>query len=198
MVSDWADAAREWLAREDGAPVGIAHLVFRGALLLGAGWLFLGFASAPMGRYDVPILDNVNLVFHEAGHILFIPFGSFMTSLGGSLTQVLVPLVCAAAFQARADRFAAALAVWWAGQSLASLAAYVADARALKLVLLGGHTGAEVEGHDWEAILGALGLLNHDIALGRACRLLGLEVMLGTIAWGAWTLRAQHERFKVS
>ena len=194
MVDEWAEAAREWLAKEDEAPVDVAHLVFRAALLLGAGWLFLGFASAPMGGYGVPILDNVNLVFHEAGHILFIPFGSFMTSLGGSLTQVLVPLVCAAAFHGRGDRFAAALGVWWAGESLASLAAYVADARALQLVLLGGRTGAEVEGHDWEAILGALGWLNHDMALGRACRLLGLALMLAALALAGWTLKAQWER----
>ena len=37
-------------------------------------------------------------MFHEAGHILFSPFGRFMTVLGGSLTQVLVPLLCAGAF----------------------------------------------------------------------------------------------------
>ena len=35
----------------------------------------------------------INLVFHEAGHILFAPFGSFMMSLGGSLLQVIVAAV---------------------------------------------------------------------------------------------------------
>jgi hypothetical protein len=39
-----------------------------------------------------------------------------------------------------------------AGQSLMDLAPYVADARALRLPLLGGRTGAEVEGHDWGAL----------------------------------------------
>jgi hypothetical protein len=198
VVDGWAEAAREWLATEDEAPVDGPHLLLRAALLLLVGWLFLRLLAAPMGGYDVPILEMVNLVFHEAGHILFIPFGSFMTSLGGSLTQVLIPLACAAAFHGKADRFAAALGVWWAGQSLVDLAPYVADARALQLVLLGGRTGAEVEGHDWEAILGALGWLNHDVALGRACRLLGLAVMLGAIGWAAWTLRAQHARFRES
>jgi hypothetical protein len=196
VAPEWAQAAREWLARADEAPVDVAHLALRAALLLAAAWVFLGFAATPMGAYAAPILDLVNLVFHEAGHILFIPFGAFMTSLGGSLTQVLVPLVCAGAFQARADRFAALLAAWWAGESLATLAAYVADARALRLVLLGGHTGAEVEGHDWEAILGALGWLDHDVALGRACRLLGLTVMLASLAAAAWTLRAQWGRLR--
>jgi len=42
------------------------------------------------------------------------------------------------------------------------MAPYIADARALELVLLGGYTGAEVEGHDWEYLLGATGLLEYD------------------------------------
>ena len=198
MVEEWGDALREWLATEDDAPADLPHLALRAGLLVLVGWLFVGMATSPMGADDVPFLDVVNLVFHEAGHILFLPLGSFMTALGGSLTQVLVPLVCAAAFLTKADRFAAALAVWWAGESLVDLAPYVADARALQLVLLGGHTGAEVEGHDWEAILGALGWLNHDVTLGRATRLIGLAVMLAAIAWAAWTLRAQHARFRAS
>ena len=42
-------------------------------------------------------LHLINLLFHEAGHIIFSPFGQFMTMLGGSLMQVLVPIVCAGA-----------------------------------------------------------------------------------------------------
>jgi hypothetical protein len=64
------------------------------------------------------------------------------------------------------------------------------------MVLLGGHTGAEVEGHDWEAILGALGLLDHDVALGHACHKLGVLVMLGAVAWGGFVLRAQYRRLR--
>ena len=182
----------DWLAIEDDAPVDHAHLVFRAALLVLLAWLFLRLLSAPMGAYDVPLLDVVNLVFHEAGHILWLPFGSFLTSLGGSLTQVLIPLVCAAAFWTKADRFAAAAAVWWAGENLVDLAPYVGDARALQIVLLGGHTGAEVEGHDWEAILGALGWLPYDVALARGFRLVGFAAMLAALAWAAAILRAQY------
>jgi hypothetical protein len=42
--------------------------------------------------------------------------------------------------------------------------------RALQLVLLGGKTGAEVEGHDWEYLLTELGLLRVDRALGLGAR----------------------------
>jgi hypothetical protein len=39
-------------------------------------------------------LHRVNLPFHEAGHIIFRPFGAFITSLGGTLGQLLMPLIC--------------------------------------------------------------------------------------------------------
>jgi len=95
----------------------------------------------------------INLVFHEAGHIVFAPFGSFMMSLGGSLLQVIVPLVCAWAFLFQQhDRFGASVCVWWAGESLLDLSPYIDDARSLQLMLLGG-PAAEVEGHDWKATL---------------------------------------------
>jgi hypothetical protein len=138
-----------------------------------------------------------NLVFHEAGHILFIPLGRFMTVLGGSLTQVLVPLVCAGAFlwQTR-DAFGAAVAIWWAGQSLTDVATYVNDARALQLMLLGGKTGAEVEGHDWEYLLNAMGVSQHDHAIASVVHTIGTLAMIGALVWAAIIVLNQVRRVR--
>jgi hypothetical protein len=140
-------------------------------------------------------LHLVNLPFHEAGHVLLTPFGRFLSVLGGSLLQVAIPLLCGAVFLLKSrDPFAASVTLWWAGQSLMDLAPYVADARALRLPLLGGRTGAEVEGHDWEYLLGALGLMEHDVTLGKLSFALGALAMLGALAWGGaflWRLRAR-------
>jgi hypothetical protein len=134
-------------------------------------------------------LHMVHLPFHEAGHVLLTPFGRFLSVLGGSLFQVAVPLVCGGVFLLKnRDPFAASVTLWWAGQSLMDLAPYVADARALRLPLLGGRTGAEVEGHDWEYLLGALGLLNQDVTLGRLSFALGALAMLVAIGWGSLVL----------
>src|SRR5437879_5873629 len=140
-------------------------------LLLLARWTWL-FLAWPM-RQDVigaSFLHLISLPFHEAGHVIFSPFGDLMTSLGGSLAQVLVPIVCLVAFLMPASRnvFGAAVMCWWAGENLLDVAVYANDARSLQLVLLGGHTGAEVEGHDWEHILQLLGMLHrdHQIAAG--------------------------------
>ena len=165
----------------------------RGAAWLGRAAVLVGlvawtwsFASAPMGAAALDsVLHLPNLVFHEAGHVLFGIFGQFAGALGGSLLQVAIPLVLAGAFLKQSDQFGAAVCTWWAGQNLVDLAPYVADARALQLVLLGGMTGAEVEGHDWEYLLTRLGWLHLDRALGTGAHWLGLAVMAGAILWGA-------------
>ena len=143
-------------------------------------------------RVNESFLHLPNLVFHEAGHILFSPFGHFMSVLGGSLTQVLIPLVCAAAFlwQSR-DPFGAAVATWWAGENLIDVAPYINDARELKLVLLGGRTGAEVEGHDWEYLLNAVGMAHRDHAIAAVVHAIGILVMTGALAWGAIVVLSQ-------
>jgi hypothetical protein len=53
------------------------------------------------------------------------------------------------------------------------------------MVLLGGQTGAEVEGHDWEYLLTRLGWLRFDQTLGIGARRIGLLIMVASIGWAA-------------
>jgi len=179
------DRLELWLGEPGkSGPIGLAgRALLLGVLaLLTAGFVRNGLNAEHLGG---SFLHLVNLPFHEAGHVLFSPFGRFMMTLGGSLLQVIVPIVCAVVFLTKTrDPFAASAALWWAGQSLMDLAPYIADARALQLVLLGGRTGAEVEGHDWEYILQTLGWLHRDVALGNAAFMTGAVVMVGGLAWG--------------
>src|SRR6266481_8254440 len=51
----------------------------------------------------IPLLSDIDLAIHEFGHVLFMPFGipvlgHTMVILGGSLTQVALPLVFVAYF----------------------------------------------------------------------------------------------------
>ncbi|HEX5108430.1 MAG TPA: hypothetical protein VFV95_08295 [Vicinamibacterales bacterium] len=149
--------------------------------------LTIRFALSPLGRAAVESLLHLpNLVFHEAGHVVFLPFGRFMTVLGGSLLQVLVPVICAGAFLLQhGNRFACAVSLWWAGENLVDLGPYIADARALQLPLIGGRTGAEVEGHDWEYLLTTVGLMSWDVPLGRLAHFAGSVIMLAALAWAA-------------
>jgi len=131
-------------------------------------------------------LHLVNLPFHEAGHVLFSPFGRFLSVAGGTLMQLLVPGAVAASFLMRRDRFGASVSVWWLGESLADVAPYADDARAGQLPLLGGVTGSEVEDyHDWEVMLGKLGMLSWDHAIGRFFFLAGGITMIAALVFGA-------------
>lgn len=131
-------------------------------------------------------LHLVNLPFHEAGHILLSPFGRFLGVAGGTLMQLLVPAVVAISFLRRGDRFGASIALWWLGESLADVAPYADDARAGQLPLLGGVTGSEVEDyHDWEVMLGKLGMLTWDHAIGRFFFVAGGITMMAALGYGA-------------
>ena len=154
-----------------------------GLLAFNAFWTWR-FVTNPLNGAVIAgsFLHLVNLPFHEAGHIFFSPFGPFLMSLGGSLMQVIVPVVCSVALARRGDGFGASLCAWWTGQNFVDVAPYIADARLLQLPMLGGATGAEVEGHDWEAILQALGWLHRDRQLGMGAHVIGSVIMVAALA----------------
>ncbi len=66
--------------------------------------------------------------------------------------------------------------------------------RALQLPLLGGATGAEVEGHDWEAILTALGWLEYDRTLATLAHVGGALLIVVSLAWAGYVLARQRKR----
>ena len=141
----------------------------------------------------------VNLPFHEAGHIIFRPFGRYMTSLGGSLSQLLVPLMCMTVFLLKTrDTFAASFALWWCGENFMDLAPYIDDARSLSLPLLGGNTGrtAPYGFHDWEFILKESGLAAYDHALAQIAYRSGTVLMIFALVWGGYILYKQYKSLK--
>lgn len=183
--------------------VNVLMIAGRAALwLLAAGWT-LSFATMDYTRVDggfnaigETFMHRVNLVFHEAGHVLFAPFGDFLMTLGGTLGQLLMPAVVTAVFLFRErNTFGAAIGTCWLGQSLVDCAPYIADARAGQLLLLGGVTGRDAPGyHDWESILGTLGLMHLDHTLAGITFWSGIALMTAACGWGAWLLALQWRR----
>jgi hypothetical protein len=167
-------------------------LVF--AVLLVWGGIFI-FSSPADARIMNGFWHMVNLPFHEAGHIIFRLLGSFVTSLGGSLFQVLMPLICASVLLLKTrDAFGASVCLWWMGENFMDLAPYINDARSLTLPLLGGNTGqtSPYGFHDWEYILTETGLLRHDHAIAIGSHCLGVFFMVLAFAWGACILYKQY------
>jgi hypothetical protein len=178
-------------------------IVFWGRVALYAaffvwGWYFilLDFRSNDIGQ---SFMHRVNLVFHEAGHVIFMPFGTFMMTLGGSLGQLLMPLiVMLTLIVGNRDNFGGALGLWWAGQSFKDLAPYINDARDLKLMLLGGGTGQDKPGiHDWENLLLDLRLIERDHQIAAAVDALGTILVLAALCWGGYILYCQYRNLPV-
>jgi hypothetical protein len=137
-------------------------------------------------------LHNANLAFHEFGHLLFLPFGEFMSILGGSLFQVLLPVSLVFVFVLRQhDNFAAAVALWWSGQNLVDLAPLHRDAEYRMLPLIGG---LGEQSHDWGNLLTLLGWLDQAQLLARTSFTVGLAVMVLALLWGARLLQLQQPR----
>lgn len=124
------------------------------------------------------LLDSVDLAVHETGHLVFGPFGEFIGVAGGTLGQLIMPLIFVVYFWRRGDRHAATVALWWMGQSLWNVSVYAADARSQALPLVGGGE------HDWAYMLGRLGLLDLDARIARLIRLTGVALYLAALFLG--------------
>lgn len=143
------------------------------------------------------LMHSINLPFHEAGHLLFSPFGRLMHVLGGTLGQLLMPLIVMISFMIyQQDNFGSSVGLWWLAQSFMDCAPYINDARAGELILLGGTTGQETpEIHDWLNILGDLNLLAYDHFIAQLFDSIGILLMCLGFCWSMSLLILQYRQF---
>jgi hypothetical protein len=134
----------------------------------------------------IPPLIHLTLIpFHEAGHVVFWPFGEFIHVAGGTLGQWIIPIVCAVALHRQnGDNFGAAVATWWLAASIMDASVYAYDAGNPVLPLIGGGTGAD-SFHDFVYLFRATGQLNRAQGWGRLMHFVGTLVMICSLAWAA-------------
>jgi hypothetical protein len=155
--------------------------------IAGIGWLcfyvlFLVYAAAD--RTGFLFLDYANLAIHECGHPLFSGFGYTMMIIGGTLAELIVPLLCAGYFFWRREISGTAFCVFWFFENFPYIGTYMADARAQELPLVGSGD------HDWA-------ILMQDQKIGGATRAIGWMGMFAVVGWLAWrayqSARAEQE-----
>ena len=147
---------------------------------------------------QLTLLDNVHLVTHEAGHLLFGWFGETLGLWGGTIFQLLVPALLAAGFVARKELPGTVFCVFAFFHSLTGVATYMADALRLELPLVTVGAIADESQHDWLRIFTQLGVLPHAIQIGNATRLVAWCGMLGTLAWFSWRWYQQGREEEIS
>lgn len=129
-------------------------------------------------RGEYTLLDNADLIIHEAGHFFAQPFGTFAMFAGGTLMQIALPWLLVWHFRRNDYAFGTQVSLVWLGQNLINISVYAADAQARALPLLGGDAAQ----HDWWNMLSRLGLLEWDQTVGWAFFALAL-VMFGRALW---------------
>ena len=164
------------------------------ALLAVWSWFLFGYDYRD-GEIGGSFMHNILLPIHEAGHMLFRPFGEFLMILGGSLFQLALPFGIGVAFILKnRDNFGAAIGLWWASASLVDLSPYIYDALHPQLTLLGGGTGADDGPHDWIYLLITLGQIDNAQRWGSFVHACGGLLMVAALTWGMTILLRQRTR----
>jgi len=144
------------------------------------------------GEIGASFIHRPLLIFHEAGHVVFRLLGEWMSVLGGSLGQLIMPAVLGGALLLKnRDPYGASIGLWLVGVSLLDLAPYMYDALHPQLMLLSGMNG-DAGGQDWIYLFSSLGLLQQSQIIGGLVHKIGALTVMSALCWGAWVLRLQH------
>ena len=168
--------------RDDAAAYCEGKLVWlRGVLLGYLVYAGLRHLADPLYR---SWFGGITLVVHELGHLLFELFGRVPMILGGSITQLAVPVLAGAHLLLRQrDYFGLAVCGAWLGFSEWDLATYVADALREELPLVGFSDDPQ---HDWATLLTEWHVLNHADRFATALRVLAFGTWLSAVLFGGW------------
>src|SRR5258708_22591421 len=119
-------------------------------------------------------------MIHECGHPLFSGFGYTIMILGGTLAELIVPLLCAVYFFWRREILGFAFCSFWFFENFPYIGTYMADARAQDFPLVGSGD------HDWAILFGPWGGLAQDQKIGGTVRPVGWIGMGAGPWWVAW------------
>ena len=156
------------------------------ALLLA---VFAWFSLGPM--FDAQAWSPVawmTIAIHESGHFVTMFWAPAAISIAaGTAFQWGAPLLCGWLLWRQGEPFSIPVALVWLGMSLGLSVPYIADAsaQALPMISVGNY---HPDTHDWNYMLGGLGLLGVEGILSGLCRLASVVAMIAGLASGAWLI----------
>lgn len=134
----------------------------------GLGVIILGVMTVLLVTFPhpgYPVVDSINRIIHEAGHVFF-------GISGGPAMQIIIPLGITVYLKWSKRIFGMAWALFWLGEALINISFYIKDARTM---LLPAETGGR---YDWNSILGRLHLLSQDTTLGNMVLVTGIVIAI--------------------
>jgi len=166
------------MSRQEWPPVTIGKL---SGFAVGFALFLILLLSSESGF--VFILDHANLLFHEAGHPALGLFSTRLEPYGGTLGQLVFPIVLLVSCWRKGHAVGVAASGIWFFENWLNIARYLADARTMELPLVGGGD------HDWNTILSRWHLLPYDTGIALTLRILawlGIAACVAWIGWRAW------------
>ena len=140
------------------------------------------------------ILDNFNLLIHKSGHVVFSVFGNTMHLWGGTLLQCIAPIIIIMSFWHFKQTAGLAFSGIWLGENFLFISRYILDAFPMKRTLPGCPEGI----HDWNVILGNMGVLSIYKFIGGIVLALGWLIMITSAVWYSlmWYLNYEDKKVK--
>lgn len=126
-----------------------------------------------MGTYT--FFDDVSLVVHTLGAFAFSVFGPFMKAAGGTLFQILLPVLLVRFFYRHSYGLGTQVFLFWLGQNLINISVYVQGVQVHRLPHLADAT------HDWHYMLSALGIPEYDVVIASAFFVGGVLCFVGVV-----------------
>ena len=140
--------------------------------------LFVATAYVGVKQVIVPtwqsLIDVVNFGIHELGHPIFSLFGNFMHALGGTISEIGVPLAVVFILYEQRMYFASAMASIWLTTALYSVSVYASDAQARELPLSSIYGEVDSSAHDWHYMLSEIGWLEQAQLVGQIFAVFGI------------------------
>ena len=146
--------------------------------------------SCGLHPYEHHFIDGVNVLFHEAGHPIFGLFGNeFLMVLGGTLGQLVMPIIILVYFFFTGQRYSSAVAGLWFSENFFPISTYAKDATMMELPLVGNGDRA----HDWNYMLSELDMLSRDQHIGNMIHSTGFALLAVFFLMGVWYSRKPDE-----
>jgi hypothetical protein len=115
------------------------------------------------------LLSFLFIWVHEAGHVYFNWGWDVLHAFGGTLNEIIFPLLPAYYCYIKKYKFLCSLFIFWLGHNFFGIGVYMADSRARKEIMFGD--GSEI--HDWEFLLNKFNIINYDVTLGNTVWAIG-------------------------
>lgn len=139
------------------------------------------FIMSDYDPYKHGFMHLINFPIHEIGHVLFGYFGKFFYVAGGSIFQIVAPILFCCYFFIHEKKFSGALTLFWVGNNFFDVAVYANDAIFMELPLwsFSGTEGRTI--HDWNYLLTQTSMIPHTHLIAGIIRAIGVVITMAAI-----------------